>query len=306
MFILTFQSYSDIPQKRSEFYNQVFDTLFSFHDSMSKMAYVREKLSGLSKEQFEEVLKLFSFISFFEEIFIFPSNYLSDKLNVIKSKKKNLIFDNDKFIQDLQVAIGILNKEGLDYVFPHRSLQEYFAASYIEKLGDQNKKGLYQKLKKEIKKNYSILILKANFYDLLSEIDYKNCCNYLSIPLVEDLYKRIKLIKDIDDNIAYSTYGKLLLNFHFLLKTKDHHTKIHHQIISNEISFTIIHGPNNELELPAESDRIDHTPLLESLNLPIMRERVIDFKKYGDRIIEELKKTIDEIDKSDQEIINLI
>mgnify|MGYP005811861121 CR=1 FL=1 len=57
MFILTFQSYSDIPQKRSEFYDQVFDTLFSIHDAVSKLAYVREKVSGLSKDQFEEILR---------------------------------------------------------------------------------------------------------------------------------------------------------------------------------------------------------------------------------------------------------
>ena len=74
MFILTFQSYSSIPQKRSAFYSQVFDALFSVHDSMSKLAFVREKQSGLSKEQIIEVLELFSFISYFEQKFIF-TNY---------------------------------------------------------------------------------------------------------------------------------------------------------------------------------------------------------------------------------------
>jgi predicted NACHT family NTPase len=134
MFILTFQSYADVPQKRSDFYDQVFDTLFSVHDSMSKLAYVREKQSNLNKEQFEEVLRLFSFLSFFDEKFLFPRNYLEEKLSLIKEKKKNIQFDNSKFINDLQVAIGILNIEGLDYTFPHRSLQEYFAASYIRLL----------------------------------------------------------------------------------------------------------------------------------------------------------------------------
>ena len=52
----------------------------------------------------------------------------------------NIFFDNDKFINDLQVAIGVLNKEGTDYTFPHRSLQEYFAAIYIASLNDENNK----------------------------------------------------------------------------------------------------------------------------------------------------------------------
>lgn len=91
MFILTFQSYSSIPQKRSEFYSQVFDALFSVHDSMSKLAFVREKQSGLSKEQIVEVLKLFSFLSYFDEKFIFSSLYLEEKLSFIKEKKKILV-----------------------------------------------------------------------------------------------------------------------------------------------------------------------------------------------------------------------
>lgn len=168
MFILTFQSYSEIPQKRSEFYDQVFDTLFSIHDSVSKLAYVREKLSGLAKDEFEDVLQLFSFLSFFEEKFIFSRNYLTDKLDFIKSKKKNLKFDNDKFIEDLQIAIGILNKEGLEYTFPHRSLQEYFAALYISKLSQDNKISLYSKLKKNILDDFTLLMSKDHFYGLLA------------------------------------------------------------------------------------------------------------------------------------------
>jgi len=52
MFILTFQSYSELPQKRSLFYSQVFETLFSYHDSISKLSFVREKQSGLTKSQY--------------------------------------------------------------------------------------------------------------------------------------------------------------------------------------------------------------------------------------------------------------
>jgi hypothetical protein len=106
-------------------------------------------------------------------------------LSLIKSKKKNLIFENELFIQDIQIAIGILNKEGLDYTFPHRSLQEYFAASYVEKLDIENKKKFYRKLKSDVSENYSSLVSRDHFFNLLSEIDYKNCSRFLSIPLVQ-------------------------------------------------------------------------------------------------------------------------
>jgi hypothetical protein len=246
MFILTFQSYSDVPQKRSEFYSQVFDTLFSVHDSMSKLAYVREKLSGLSKDQFEEVLRLFSFISFFEERFIFPSNYLIDKLNIIKSKKKNLDFDNARFIEDLQVAIGILNKEGLDYTFPHRSLQEYFAASYIDKLSITNKKSIYEKLEKEFSKNFNDILSNDHFFGLLSEVDKNYLTKMLAVPLLQKAYQDLKKIEHVDNKVAYRFYGRILLVFHILLRTNDSRDELKTQLLSDEIHFIFFHDAGDE------------------------------------------------------------
>ncbi len=186
MFILTFQSYSNIPQKRSEFYSQVFDTLYSTHDSMSKLAFVREKQCGLSKEQIIEVLKLFSFLSYFEEKFIFDGLYLEDKLRLIKSKKKDIVFENNKFIIDLQVGICILNKEGTDFTFPHRSLQEYFAAIYIASLDENNKKIIYKKIMENLTDDKSFRhTFRDNFHLLLSELDEKNVIRHALIPFFE-------------------------------------------------------------------------------------------------------------------------
>lgn len=306
MFVLTFQSYSDIPKKRSEFYYQVFDTLFSVHDSMSKLAYVREKLCGLSKEQFEEVLELFSFVSYFEEKFIFPPRYLEDKLSQIKKIKSKLSFDTQPFIEDLQVAIGILNKEGLDYTFPHRSLQEYFAASYIEGLGVENKKNLYEKLKRDIQSNYSILLTKDHFFNLLIEIDYNNCSRYLSIPLIEEAYYSLSKIEKIDEAIAYEYYAKLLLPFYILLKTLELHIDIHKEIIDEEIHFVFFGGhQNNQFEIPKDIKN-SNDEFLKRMNFPLMIEKITHFKNYGINVVNRLKKNIDDIDKSDEEIIKLI
>lgn len=302
MFILTFQSYSDIPQKRSEFYDQVFDTLFSIHDSVSKLAYVREKVSGLSKEQFEEVLQLFSFLSYFEEKFLFPGNYLTDKLNIIKSKKKSLSFDNDKFIDDLQVAIGILNKEGLDYTFPHRSLQEYFAALYISKVSPENKKTFYDKLKMEIENNFGCLMSKDHFYGLLSEMDYNNLSINVSIPLIETLHSKLKHVIKITDEVAYEYYGKLILPFYILLKTSTNHIEAHEEVIDKNIRYTFFGLRQNKFEIPKGlPDEIKAT-----MNFELMKQKVVNFKDNGDRIIQSLKQCITDNENSDSEIIALI
>lgn len=214
MFILTFQSYSDIPQKRSDFYEQVFNTLFSLHDSVSKLAYVREKISGLSKDQFEEVLQAFCFISFFDDRFIFSEKYLFDVWNTIKSKKANLNFDNSKLLLDLQVAIAILNKEGLDYTFPHRSLQEFFAAYYISKLTEANKEKIYKKISMSIGEPSERIRFdgtsREHFYLLLSELDERYVIQYTIIPFLDSIDSKLDLD---DDKKCLDKYSKIISLF---------------------------------------------------------------------------------------------
>lgn len=219
MFILTFQSYSNIPQKRSEFYSQVFDALYSVHDSMSKLAFVREKQSGLSKEQFVEVLKLFSFLSYFDEKFIFSTDYINEKLAIIKDKKKSIVFDNVKLINDMQVAVGILSKEGIDFAFPHRSLQEYFAAIYISSLNEGNKAVVYKKVMDSLTNIHGVRSSKDNFHLLLSEIDEFGVIKHALIPYLEKFINSIdsheidyKVVIDsfVTIHSVYDTFGLIL------------------------------------------------------------------------------------------------
>jgi GTPase SAR1 family protein len=224
MFILTFQSYSSIPQKRSEFYSQVFDALYSVHDSMSKLAFVREKQSGLAKEQIVDVLKLFSFLSYFDEKFIFTSFYLEEKLKFIKEKKKTIVFDSFKLINDLQVAIGILNKEGTDYAFPHRSLQEFFTAIYIASLNTDNKQVVYRKIINSLTDKKAFRqTSRDNFHLLLAELDEKGVIEYALIPYFEKFITETKPEEmSFEDVIeSFVTLNSVFDSFSYILESEE-------------------------------------------------------------------------------------
>ena len=148
MFIITYQTDSNIPQKRSDYYNQVFNTLYSVHDTSSKLGFIRERKSGLSKENYIDILKRFSFKSFFDHKYVFSTAYFEELLMIIK-KDLGISFKNEYIIDDFEVAIGILTQEGLDITFPHRSLQEYFAALFITTLSYENKLKVYSFLQKQ-------------------------------------------------------------------------------------------------------------------------------------------------------------
>jgi GTPase SAR1 family protein len=306
MFILTFQSYSSIPQKRSEFYSQVFDALYSVHDSMSKLAFVREKQSGLSKEYIVEVLKLFSFISYFDEKFIFDTHYLNEKLIFIKSKKKSLVFDNEKFINDLQVAIGVLNKEGTDYTFPHRSLQEYFAAIYIASLNDENnKKVVYKKIinvltdHKQFRKTS-----RDNFHFLLSELDEKSVITHAIIPYFDKFITEFKIdekkYKDIIDK--FISINSVFEAFNYILK--DNQTFNAHENFN--MKFQSYMNPNGKLI----SDEKEREKLTEQYRKKLA---LFDIKPFLESFVpnleikkQQLKDYLANENKTDSEIISLI
>lgn len=201
MFILTFQSYSELPQKKNIFYRQVFETLFSLHDSLSKLSYVRDKASGLNKDQFELILKLFSAATFLKDKFIFSVDEINQNLDIIKTHK-SLVFDNQLLLDDLQVAIGILNREGLDYTFPHRSLQEYFASLFITNLNAENKKKFYKDTLENIQYNFDKLFYRVHFYSLLNELDFTSMVVSFCLPILRRLHESIyKSINAIDVTI---------------------------------------------------------------------------------------------------------
>jgi hypothetical protein len=176
---------------------------------MSKLAFVREKQSGLSKEQIVEVLKLFSFLSYFDDKPVFSGLYLNDKLTFIKDKKQDMIFDNEKLIIDLQVAIGILNKEGTDYTFPHRSLQEYFAATYILSLNDDNKKVVYRKIIANLTSKSNLnQASRDNFHLLLSELDDRGVIRFGLVPYFEQYIA--------DTNPDEADYNQIIASFRAL------------------------------------------------------------------------------------------
>lgn len=72
----------------------------------------------------------------------FSPEYLHDILpKLIERLKVDCTVDD--IIYDLSVAISIFVQDGTSYVFPHRSLQEYFASSYIAHSREETKKKIY-------------------------------------------------------------------------------------------------------------------------------------------------------------------
>ena len=187
MFMLTYRLNPEIPSRKSDFYFNVFDTLYSKHDVKSKSGgYIHDRKCKLEKDDYQTILKWFSYLGYFNYRYIFDELYLQQTFNIIRNKT-NINFETNDLIYDLSVSISILLLDGQDYTFPHRSMQEYFAAYLISSLPEDIKANtIYgEKLSKRRRSDDD------NFWSLCQEMD-KHCFNkYFLIPKLSSYIETI-------------------------------------------------------------------------------------------------------------------
>jgi hypothetical protein len=179
MFIMTFNSYPDLPKTKSKFYWNVYDTLCTKHDSFTKHGgFQHERKTKLQNDELENILKWFAYTSLFKGKYSFDSQYFSDLLGKIKAKL-NFECDLTELMEDLTVAISIIMIDGLEYKFPHKSLQEYFAALLIKEQTLDIKKEIYSKKLGEA--SMYIFGGNENFWNLCQELDTAHFTKYFKL-----------------------------------------------------------------------------------------------------------------------------
>lgn len=215
MFIFTFSNYPELPKQQSRFYWNVFDTLCTRHDSFSKTGgWQHERKSGLKNEELEKILFWLSYITLFDGKYSFDYQSLSNDIKKIVGKF-NINADIDNIIYDLNISLSILIIDGLVYTFPHKSLQEYFAASLIKSLDDNQKQNVYtEKFKK-------LILLSnggnTNFYKICMELDKISFLKYFLVPEIKSRF-RLDIESDFDKMNYIFEFLKLELGFKKLNK----------------------------------------------------------------------------------------
>lgn len=297
MFIITYRTDSNIPQKKSDYYAQVFNALYSLHDTSSKLGFIRERRSGLSKEEFEDVLKKFSLYTFVKQQYIFSHQDISVAMKEIK-EKYNKKYEIEHLLDDLVVSIGVLSEEGLDYTFPHRSMQEYFAALYISSLQGANKISMYNIfINKAITEAYSFNNIEdyTNFISLLHEIEPINFKKLFSIPALRLTQEKSQQMSAHDSSIhffitimRYAPYIDIEIENDFYAK--------HHECSL----FFNNYMKEHKTEQKKKKARIDS--LAEEARRIISSEYIEPFmKKYDYQgIIDKINQEIDKEDDTDK------
>ncbi|MFM7344343.1 MAG: NACHT domain-containing protein [Tagaea sp.] len=135
MMLLTYKRVAEISNKIHLFYQQAFDTLFREHDAL-KDQYTRSLQTGLSPDDFASAFAAFSAASYLDSRVSFEKPHA---LEYARRASDYCLFkfDAEAFLRDLKDNICVLQQDGLELAYVHRSFQEYFTAVFASRFRDK-------------------------------------------------------------------------------------------------------------------------------------------------------------------------
>lgn len=195
---LHIHSTQNIPNNKSVFFRNILDTLFSQHDSVSKLGFVRNKLSGLNKDELESVATLLAFRAVVTSTSSFSKDHLYKELELIK-RNTGFVFENENIIYDLTITVNILISNNGYYNFPHILFLEYLASLFISRVSLEKKSNVYKQFL-----NSDKIVMNSSFINFLYELDYLSFSRNFLIPSLEmnlnrDFFSKSKLSHHISD-----------------------------------------------------------------------------------------------------------
>lgn len=192
--LMTFDRFSEIPEKKHVFYEKAYQTLYSEHDSNKGSMFKREKLlekDGMSEEEIKRVIGAFSLISYCQGTYSFENR---DKFFVfIEAVRKNQdklltlpVFKNESFERDIIDSICLLLKDGEEIKYIHRSFQEYFAASCILDLTAPKQKEILENLLIVNPESFK----SDEFFNMIYDMNKDIIDTVFFLPLLEATFKK--------------------------------------------------------------------------------------------------------------------
>ncbi|HEY2455095.1 MAG TPA: NACHT domain-containing protein [Scandinavium sp.] len=182
LFCISYNLGEDIPNTLSQFYSNIFDTVFHRHDNIKGKVY-RERHWNDNRHVYRELFDCLCFISLQDGLNGFSHekliNFVSTSLKYINESHSIA----EKAAKELSSITNLIIEDGFnEYRFVHKSIQEFFAASFIKSLHHDKKIAFYKKCFND----YRFYSTFHNALFFLEELDYYNYNEYGFIPAIEE------------------------------------------------------------------------------------------------------------------------
>lgn len=143
LLVLRYKVDASIPDNEEAFYGDLFDLLARRHDK-TKAGFVRDRRTDATETKLERVFSGVCFLSLLSEDVEISRNELA-RFAEKSSEVQAIQIDAENAILDVVDITCLLLEEAGIFQFPHRTIQEFFAAKFLKDQPDETKRKFYKR-----------------------------------------------------------------------------------------------------------------------------------------------------------------
>lgn len=141
--VLVYESESNIPETLPEFFETLFQVVFTKHDRQ-KANFNRKHKTGLSEKKLQKLFETFSFMSLQKGNSRTLTDSQFEEIFEIARESEGVECEANEFRHDITKSACLMLEDGIDSItYLHKSLLEYFAAAFVKRLTDENAEMFY-------------------------------------------------------------------------------------------------------------------------------------------------------------------
>lgn len=141
LLVIVYNATQQIPPILSQFYEALFHTLGTRHDS-TKPGFRRHRASHLGDYDLKRLFEAFCFAARRNSLLVIKQSQLETLVSE-SEKVTNLKCAPDAFASDITKVTCLMLREGLTYQFVHKSVAEFHAAAFIQRSSEESARRFY-------------------------------------------------------------------------------------------------------------------------------------------------------------------
>ena len=301
LFVKQYEVNLKIPKNQSEFYENLFSNIASLHDN-TKAGFIRHLNSKLDVIKLQEVFEEFCFFTGNSEKLVLSRQ---ETIGIIKKCVDNqgINVNPNDVLKDFSTVVCLLLKDGSEYSFIHRSIQEYYYSSFISNKSPIAKERFY----KELIKNVEFYKKIRNVVDFLEKIDNYNYNKFFKIILIDVFIEKYK-IEYNNNNLCNNVYVIFKdghrINIIVIVEGYFEDMMIYTPKVFDLLYFSIKENMPDNIDLDVFT--IGYVKDERSINIKDIKNKEVknhiekNFLDIGRKILKERETVIDKISRKDE------
>lgn len=207
LLVIIYNATQEIPSSLSEFYDALFYTLLTRHDK-SKPGFRRKRETGLSDSELRKLFEAFCYAARQQNQLVLKDTGIASILERA-SDAIGIECNVEAFAHDMTKVACLMQQEGFEYHFIHKSVVEFHAASFVGRASEENARKFYTGISADKWPKW------RQELEFLSQIDRHRYLKYFYVPAAHDALEQFHIDSE-EDRISAESAAAILSRVFFV------------------------------------------------------------------------------------------